>query len=78
MVLFRAVLYVEGEIMNLAEGLIQEMNRCREVLREYQQIPEGAFGAMMIKRDIEVAEHALGSGDVVAMLSAYKALQGVN
>ena len=54
------------------------MNRCREVLKQYEQITEGAFGAMMIRQDIKNAEAAMASGDVVEMLAAYNALEGVN
>ena len=64
--------------MNLMEGLIEQANRCREVLKEYEKIPEGAFGAMMIRQDIANAEAAMASGDVIKMLAAYEALKGVN
>ena len=46
---------------NLIEGLLEEMNRCREVLKQYEQIPTGAFGAMMIKQDIANAKAAMGA-----------------
>lgn len=62
---------------NLVEGLLEQMNRCREVLAAYEKIPEGAFGAAMIKQDIANAEQAMGSGDVIEMLQAYETLKGV-
>ena len=63
--------------MNLMQGLIQETNRAREVLGEYEKIPEGKLGAMLIKQDIAAAEAAMGSGDVVAMLAAYERVKSV-
>ena len=42
--------------MNLIEGLQEEMSRCKEVLREYEAIPQGVFGATMIKLEIKKAE----------------------
>lgn len=63
--------------MNLMEGLIQETNRCREVLAEYEKIPTGAFGAMMIREDIKEAEAAMASDDAVRMLAAYKRVKEV-
>lgn len=61
--------------MNLIEGLQKEMNRCRELKKEYEKIPTGSFGATMIQVDINNGERAIASGDVVKMLSAYKKLQ---
>lgn len=47
--------------MSLMEGLIQELNRCRELLKEYESIgPPGQFGATMIRIEIEAAEKAMG------------------
>lgn len=63
--------------MNLMEGLIAETNRCREVVKLYDAIPTGAFGAAMIRQDIAFAEQAMGSGDVIAMMEAYKRLKEV-
>ncbi len=62
---------------NLIEGLIEQMNRCREVLKQYEQIPEGAIGASFIRQDIANAETAMASGDAVKMLAAYKTLESV-
>ena len=62
---------------NLMQGLLDQMNRCREVLSEYERIPEGAIGAMLIKQDIANAEAAIASGDVVQMVRAYAAHENV-
>lgn len=32
------------------DGLFSEMNRCREVLKLYDEIPEGKFGGAMIRQ----------------------------
>lgn len=61
--------------MNLIEGLQQEMNRCRGLLKLYEEIPTGAFGAMMIKLDIQKSEQAIASDDVVQMLICLETLK---
>ncbi|MCK5617251.1 hypothetical protein KAR91_86100 [Candidatus Pacearchaeota archaeon] len=61
--------------MNLIEGLQKELARNRELLKAYEEIPTGAFGAAMIKGSIEIAENAMACGDTVAMLKAYKDLE---
>jgi len=60
---------------NLMEGLLQELNRNRELLSIYRSIPEGAYGALIIERDITDGERAIADNDVVAMLRSYKKLQ---
>lgn len=63
---------------NLMDGLFKEMNRCREVLKQYEEIgAAGAFGAYMIKMDIQTAEQAIKDNDVVKMLTAYNALKEI-
>jgi len=41
---------------NLMEGLLKELNRNKEILVEYEKIPAGAFGALMIKQKITDAK----------------------
>ncbi len=60
---------------NLIEGLNQQLVRNRELLKAYEEIPTGAFGAVMIRKYIDVAEKAIADGDTVAMMRAYKALE---
>lgn len=45
--------------MNLIEGIQEEVNRCKELLEAYKQIPTGIFGAAMIKQEILNAEKAI-------------------
>jgi RNA binding exosome subunit len=61
---------------NLMDGLMDELNRNRELLKEYEAIgPEGAFGAHFIKQAINAGERAIRSNDVIAMLQAYSELK---
>lgn len=58
---------------NVGDALVHEIQRNRELLELYNQLPGGAgqFGAMMINADINEAVEALASGDVVRILRAY-------
>ena len=61
--------------MNLAEALASEIQRNRELLKLYEEIPTGAFGAMMIELDITNAVKALASGEVIQIAQAYEAMK---
>ena len=61
--------------MNLMEGLIEECNRNRELKKVYNEIPTGAMGAALIQSDIDRAEKAMGTGDVVEMLEIYNTMK---
>jgi len=61
--------------MNLAEGLKEELERNRTLLKLYQGIPGGWFGVGIIKNKIKQAEDAMADGDVVAMLRTYEDLK---
>ena len=59
------------------EGLVDELKRNRTLLGHYEEIgPAGAFGAALIKKDIEDGERAIKEGDTVEMLRVFKRLQG--
>ena len=60
---------------NLIEDLMQELNRNKELLGMYEKIPQGVFGATMIKADIKKAEKAIVEGDTVKMLSSFISLK---
>ncbi len=57
------------------EGLIEECNRNRELKKVYNEIPTGAMGAALIQADIDQAEKAMGTGDVVEMLEIYNTMK---
>lgn len=61
--------------MNLIEGLMAQMERNREILTYYDAIPQGVFGATMIRKAITTAERAIATGDTVAMVKAFKELE---
>jgi hypothetical protein len=62
--------------MNLLEGIFAQMDRCRKLINAYEENgPIGTFGKAMIESEIKNAEHAIASGDTVAMIAAYKKLQ---
>jgi hypothetical protein len=60
---------------NLVEALEREIDRNRELLKAYESIPTGTFGAMMIERDIKNAVKALASGDAVEIIKAYQEMK---
>ena len=64
--------------MNLIEGLQKEIARNREILKFYEEIPQGVFGATMIKRDIKIAEKAIANIDTVQMVRSLKTLRETN
>lgn len=67
----------EETIDTLGDALPREMARVRdEVMPPYLEIgAAGAFGLAMMRGSLDAAAKALASGDVVAMLRAYKDLQ---
>lgn len=60
---------------NLIDGLHSEMNRVREVIDVYNDIPAGAFAIAIMKNAIREAEESISSGDVIRMLRAYEELK---
>lgn len=62
---------------NLAEALAAEVARNQDLLSVYDGLPGGvgAFGAMMIRRDLAQATTAMLSGDVVEMVRVYQTLK---
>lgn len=60
----------------LADALLNEQQRVRELLPLYDAIPTGIFAATMMRQSLARAEQAVASGDGVAMLAAYEDLKG--
>lgn len=64
---------------DLAQALVRELNRNRDLLQVYKEIgPNGAIGARFIELDIKAGEKAQGNGDVIEMLRAFEALKNHN
>jgi len=59
------------------DGLLEQMDRAREILKMYEEIPQGAFGAAVIRQSIAAAEKSISSGDVVQMLRCYHDLEEI-
>lgn len=64
--------------MSLMSALIKEIDRNEALIKEYERLPDGSgqIGAALMRHDIDTAKKAMGDGDVVEMLLAYKALKG--
>jgi RNA binding exosome subunit len=66
----------KSETKNLMDGLMDELNRNRELLKEYEAIGRaGMFGAHFIKQAINNGEQAIRENDVIKMLQAYSELK---
>lgn len=63
--------------MNLIDGLQQEMNRVREIVKIYEEMPYGNFAASLMKLKIKEAETAISSGEIVKMIQSYQSLKSV-
>ena len=62
--------------MDLIEGINKEIKRCEELVKIYNGIPTGAFGAVMIRNVILKAKLVLKTDDIVEMVKVCKELQG--
>lgn len=63
--------------MNLIEGIQAELDRVRELIRVYKTLgPAASFAIMMHEQAILLAEKAIADQDTVAMVRAFKTLQG--
>ena len=63
--------------MSLIKSIHKELNRVRDLLKEYEAIPEGVFGAITIKASIKNAEKSIEEDNVVEMLRAYEDLKKI-
>jgi len=65
-----------SEPTNLAEALLEELKRNRELLAIYKEIgPAGTFAYTMVSKDIDDANKAMIEGDVVSMIQCYETLK---
>lgn len=60
---------------SLAEEILQQQERVRELLTEYEKIPTGIFGAAMLKQLLKRTEVAVMNQDPVEMLLCYEELK---
>lgn len=66
-----------NETKNLMQGLCEEIDRVKEIVKEYEAIPgvAGNFAAFFMKQDILIAEKARNQGDTIEMIRCFKKLQ---
>lgn len=62
---------------NLMDGLFSEMNRVREIIKEYEALPNnaGLFASISMKHDISMAENSIKENDVIKMMFSYNELK---
>jgi len=60
---------------SLGEEYPKEQARCRALLKEYQMIPTGVFGGILIEQVLREADEAAISNDVARMIRAYQAMK---
>ena len=60
----------------LMDGLLSEIERCNKLKVLYDEIPAGAFGALVIQQTIDNAKAAVASGDIEQMIKSLKLCQG--
>lgn len=57
------------------DGLLSEIERCSKLKALYDEIPSGAFGALMIQQTIDKTKAAIASRDIAEMIQCYGALE---
>lgn len=63
---------------NLMSGLLDEIDRNKELLKLYEELPDNAGGLAVtfLKLDLLNARKAIEENDVVKMLQVFQALKG--
>lgn len=63
--------------MNLIEGLHSEMDRVREMIKEYDSLTNNAgfFASGFMKHSIKNAENTMAIGDTIGMMKALNDLK---
>lgn len=65
------------EVKSLAQAILDEQARCRELLAAYKAIgPAGSFGYIVISETLKRTEKAVMENNTVAMLRCYEELKG--
>lgn len=67
----------EAKTRTLMDGLLDEMNRVRELIAEYKSLPNGVgnLGAALMEINIKEAEQSIRTGDVIEMMRCYSHLK---
>ena len=65
----------QDDTVNLIEGLHEQMKRARKLQAMYLESSMGFIGASIIDITVRRAEQAIANGDLIEMVSAYKALE---
>lgn len=63
---------------NLMDGLLSEMNRVREIIKEYEVRELGGAGDMaaaFMKGTIKYAEQSISEGNTIKIMVAYEKLK---
>lgn len=71
----KGIIGVFKGIKPLELKLRKEITRCEELLKIYNSIPQGWFGASHIKRSLDTAYINLKAGDIVAMMESLNELE---
>jgi hypothetical protein len=68
---------MQQETKNLMQGLCEEIDRVKEIVKEYEATPGGAgnFAALFMKQDISMAEKARNEGDAIQMIACFHNLK---
>ena len=63
--------------MNILEGIQEEQDRVREMIKHYEELPNGVghLAASMMQRSLESSNKAIAEGDVVEMVRCYADLK---
>lgn len=63
---------------NLMSGLLKERDRVKELKTEYDKIPTGKFGSIMLSQILSRTDAAISAGDVIEMMVCYEELKECN
>lgn len=68
---------MQEETKNLMQGLCEEIDRVKGIVKEYETLPSGAgnLAASFMKQDILMAEKARNEGDTIQMIACFQKLQ---
>ena len=60
---------------NILEGLQKQIDRCIDLKKIYDEIPQGMFGGMFIQKAIDEGKKALVSGNTIDQIRCFKELE---